>query len=182
LVQIEGRPAPDGQPYTVQFRRISPGYFRTLRIPVLEGRDFGDQDVAGAPPVVLVSRLFASRFWPGENALGRRVQRANVWHQVIGVVGDVSDVGYGQPPEATVYVAHGQNNVATTPSALVVRAKSGDAASIAASVRAAVLAVDPAQPLGHVVTLDAFLADSLGAQRFRSTLLLAFAALGLALA
>jgi putative ABC transport system permease protein len=181
-VQIEGRPTPDGQPHVAQFRRLSPGYFRTLRIPLLEGRDFSEQDVAGAPPVAVVSRSFAARFWPGDSALGKRVHRGSAWHEVIGVVGDVSDVGYGQPPEATIYVAYSQNNVATAAAALVVRAASGDAAAIAPSVRAAVLAVDPTQPLGHVVTLDAFLADSLGPQRFRSTLLLAFAGLGLALA
>jgi len=181
-VQIEGRPTPDGQPHLAQFRRVSPGYFRTLRIPLLEGRDFGEGDVVGAPPVVVVSRLFAARFWPGESALGKRVHRANAWNEVIGVVGDVSDVGYGQPPEATIYVAYSQNNAATAAAGLVVRAQNGAAAALAPAVRAAVKAVDPAQPLGHVVTLESFLADSLGPQRFRSTLLLAFAGLGLALA
>jgi putative ABC transport system permease protein len=182
LVDVEGAAATDGQSHTVQFRRVSPGYFRTMRIPLLEGRDIGDQDVAGAPRVAVVSRLFASRFWPGQSALGRRVQRSGAWHEVVGVVGDASDVGYGQPAEATFYIAYHQQNAAVAPPALVVRAANGDAGSIAPAVRAAVLSVDPAQPLGNVVTVESFLAASLGPQRFRSTLLLAFAGLGLALA
>jgi predicted permease len=182
LVEIEGRPTPEGQPHTVQFRRVTPGYFRTLRIPLLEGRDFGEQDDGGAPRVAVVSQRFARRFWPGESPLGRKVLRANAWHEVIGVVGDVSDVGYAQPPEATIYVAYSQQNVAVAPAGLVVRAAQGDAAALAPTVRAAVRAVDPAQPVGHLVPLEAFMADSLGAHRFRSTLLLGFAGLGLALA
>jgi putative ABC transport system permease protein len=183
LVRIEGRPTPDGQAHTVQFRRISPDYFKTMGIRLLSGRDFGAQDIASSLPVVIVSQTFAERFWPGEDPMGRRVERgANArMHSVIGVVDDLSDVGFGQAAAATIYVTYPQNNVALTPTSLVVRT-AGDPLALTGAIRGAILSVDPAQPIDHVTTLDRFLSDSLGPQRFRTTLLLILGALGLAIA
>lgn len=183
LVRIEGRPAPDGQAHTVQFRRISPDYFKTMRMSLTHGRDFTPQDGASTLPVAIVSRSFAERFWPGEDPLGRRVERgANArLYTVIGVVDDVSDVGFGQAPAPTFYMTYAQSNVAITPTSLVVRAK-GEPLALTGAIRAAILSVDPAQPIDHVTTLDRFLSDSLGPQRFRTTLLLILGGLGLAIA
>jgi predicted permease len=183
LVRIEGKPTPDGQPHTVQFRRISPEYFKTMRVPFVRGRDFNDQDGASTLAVAIVSRSFAERFWPGEDPLGRRIERgANArLHTVVGVVEDVSDVGFSQAPAPTFYLPYAQNNVAITPTSLVVRT-SQDPLALAPALRAAILAVDPAQPIDNITALDRFLADSLGPQRFRTTLLLILAGLGLAIA
>ena len=184
LVTIEGRPTPDGQPHTVQFRRVSPGYFRTLRIPEFRGRTFDSRDVPSGLRSAVVSRSFAERFWPGEDPIGRRFQRGGSdapWTTVIGVVGDTFDVGYGQPPAPTVYLPYAQNNVATSPVSLVVRS-AGDPLAIAPQVKGAVREVDSAQPVADLATLQTFLDDSLGPQRFRSVLLGAFALLGLVLA
>ncbi len=183
LVRIEGRPTPDGQAHTVQFRRISPDYFRTMRIPFVRGRDFRASDAEGAPLVAIVSRSFADRFWPGEDPIDRRIERGAIpqFFTVVGVVDDVSDVGLNQPAAPTFYLSYGQNNVAITPTSLVVRTK-GDPMPLAAAVRAAVLSVDPAQPIDNITTVEQFLADSLGPQRFRSTLLLILGLLGLAIA
>ena len=131
----------------------------------------------------MISRSFAERFWPGDDPLGRRIARgaqARLF-TVVGVVEDVSDVGYGQAPAPTIYLTYAQNNVATAPVSLVIRT-TVDPLSLTNAVRAAVLSVDPAQPIDHVTTLEQFLADSLGPQRFRSTLLLVLGGLGLALA
>jgi putative ABC transport system permease protein len=183
LVDIEGKPQPNGQSHTVQFRRATPRYFETMRIPLLQGRDFTDSDGLDQMPVAIVSRKFADEHWPGEDPLGRRVGRGTPrrWLTVIGVVDDVSDVGFSQPPGPTVYIAFSQNNVAITPVSLVLRTN-GDPLSLASAVRAAVLAVDPAQPIDSVGTVEQFLGDSLGPQRFRTTLLLLLGAIGLALA
>ena len=182
-VHIDGRPNPDGQPYIVQFRRISAGYFDTMRIPVLSGRDFASTDGLEQPWVALVSRQFAEKYWPGEDPIGRRILRGTNPRPitVIGVVGDVSDVGLTLPPDSTIYIPFSQNNVATQPVSLVLRT-AGEPLAAARGVRAAVLSVDPQQPIDSVTTLEQFLADSLGPQRFRSMLLLVLGGIGLALA
>ena len=182
-VHIEGKPTPDGQAHTVQFRRSSPGYFATLRIPLARGRDFSASDGVEQPWVTVVSQQFADQHWPGEDPIGRRVRRGTNprWLTVIGVVGDVSDVGFSQPPAPTMYISFDQNNVAITPVSLVIRT-TGDPLAMTNAVRAAVLSADPAQPIDSVTTVEQFLADSLGPQRFRSALLLVLGAIGLALA
>ena len=183
LIDIEGQPTPDGQAHTVQFRRVSADYFKTMRIPMLHGRDFNAADRLDGAGVAIVSRLFADRFWPGENPIGRGIRRGVQRRllTVIGVVEDVRDGGLLQLPAPTLYVAFTQNNVAITPVSLVVRTSS-DPQSSARAISAAVFSADPAQPLDHITTLDQFLADSLGPQRFRSVLLLVLSGLGLAMA
>jgi predicted permease len=182
-VHVENQPRPDGQAHTVQFRRASPGYFSTMRIPILAGRDFQASDGVDQPWVAVVSRQFAEQHWPGGDALGRRIRRGTNprWLTVVGVVGDVGDVSLGQPPAPTVYISFDQNNVAITPVSLVIRTR-GEPLSFVGAVRAAVFAADPAQPIDTVTTLEQFLGESLGPQRFRSTLLLLLGAIGLALA
>ena len=182
-VHIEGKPTPDGQAHTVQFRRASPGYFATLRIPLVKGRDFSASDGVDQPWVAVVSEQFANQHWPGDDPIGRRVRRGTNprWLTVIGVVGEVSDVGFSQPPAPTIYISFDQNNVAITPVSLVIRT-AGEPLAMTAAVRAAVLSVDPAQPIDSVTTVEQYLADSLGPQRFRSALLLVLGAIGLALA
>lgn len=133
--------------------------------------------------MTIISRSFAERFWPGEDAIGRRVSRgapARLF-TVVGIVEDVSDVGFGQARAPTMYITYAQNNTTVTPVSLVVRTE-GDPLALTNAVRAAVLAGDPAQPIDHVTTLERFLGDSLGPQRFRSTLLIVLAGLGLAIA
>jgi putative ABC transport system permease protein len=182
-VHIEDAPTPDGQPRVVHFRRAAPGTFRTMRTPILRGRDFSDQDRLDQPPVAIVSRQFAELYWPGRDPIGRRLQRGASprWLTVVGVAGDVSDVALSQAPAPTVYVPFSQNNVAVTPVSLVVRTRA-DPLALGAAIRAAVLAVDPEQPIDSLNTLERFLADSLGPQRFRTTLLLMLGAIGVALA
>jgi putative ABC transport system permease protein len=182
-VHIEGQPTPDGQAHIRQFRRSSPGYFDTMRIPLLSGRDFSAGDGIEQPAVAVVSKRFAEQHWPGLDPLGRRLQRGTNPRllTVVGVVGDVSDVGFSQPPAPTVYVSFDQNNVAVTPVSLVVRT-TGDPLAMVPAIRAAVFAADPAQPIDSVTTLEQFLGDSLGPQRFRSTLLLVLGGIGLMLA
>src|SRR5262249_46883781 len=127
---------------------------------------------------------FAERHWPGESAIGKRFQRGFDLKgvvTVIGVVGDVSDIALGRAPEPTFYIAFGQNNVVTAPIGLVVRT-AGDPATMASTVARVVREVDPAQPLADVSTLEQFLGDSVGPDRFRGILLGVFASLGLLLA
>jgi putative ABC transport system permease protein len=183
LIDIDGQPTADGQSHTVQFRRVSSGYFKTMRTRFVRGRDFTDADTFDAAGVAIISRTLADRFWPGQDPIGRGIRRGapRKLFTVIGVVEDVRDLGLLQAPAPTLYLAFTQNNVAITPVSLVVRT-TDDPRGVAAAVQAAVLAVDPAQPLDHLTTLEQYLADSLGPQRFRSVLLLILSGLGLIMA
>lgn len=180
-VQIDGKPTPDGQPHTVQFRRATPRYFKTLGIRLRRGRWFSDADSTDQPNVVIISQSFADRFWPGEDAIGQTLKRGTRAVTVVGIVDDVRDVSINKPPGPTIYVAYSQNNVALTPVSLVVRT-SGDPIAFTSAARSAVLSVDPLQPIDHVTTVEQFLADSLGPQKFRSALLLVLALIGAAIA
>ena len=180
LVQIEGQPAPDGLGYSAQLRRISPGYFETMRIRQRLGRTFTDQDGTDAPKVAVVSQAFADKFWRGQDPLGRRVTRGSETFRVIGVVDDVRDVRLSQAEQPTFYINYAQSNNQTAPISLVVRT-AGAPLGVAQAVRAAVFSVDRAQPIDHIVTLESFLADTAGPERFRSVLLMIFAVLALIL-
>jgi putative ABC transport system permease protein len=184
LIRIEHRPSPDGQPYTVQYRRISPGYLEAMRIPIVRGRAFESRDRIDAPLVAIVSRSFARRFWGGDDPIGRRIQRGtntNAWLTVVGVVGDVRDVGLNLDATDMVYTPYYQGSNAAAPVGLVVRT-AGDPRGMINVVKRAIWQVDANQPLAGVVTLDDFLSDSLGAQRFRALLIGACGLVGLLLA
>jgi len=183
IYDVENQPAPDGQRHTAQFRRVSPDYFKVMRIRELAGRTFRDSDSGTAPPVAVVSRLLAQRHWPGQDPVGRRIRRGsqNFWLTVIGVVDDVSDVGLQQVPEATIYTAYGQGSVAAAPVAFVMRTR-GEPLDAVGVLRAAAAAVDPQLPIHRVATLEAFLADSLNPHRFRAAVLAVLGGLGLVLA
>ena len=182
LIEIEHQPTPDGQPHTVHFRRVSPQYFRTMRIREISGRTFTDADVASTPPALVVSRQLAERHWPGQDAVGRRIRRGGqaAWATIVGVVDDVSDVGLGQAPEPTLYIAWAQANNNVAPIGLVVRT-GPEPLALTAAVRAAVFSVDPDLPISRIGTLESFLSASLAPQRFRALVLTLLAGLGLLL-
>src|SRR5207245_1390913 len=93
-------------------------YLRAMRIPILRGRDFGDEDVAGRPATILISESMARRFWPGEDALGKRLTLtffADQVREVVGVVGDVKLDGLDQTrPSTTLYLPLDQLSIPLT--------------------------------------------------------------------
>jgi putative ABC transport system permease protein len=184
LFTVENRPKADGQPYSTQFSRISPDYFRTMRIRELRGRTFTDGDTADTPAVAVISRGLADQLFPGEEAVGR-ILRRNAPNAppitIIGVVDDVYDVGLGQAPAPTLYLAWAQTSNTGVPVSLVVRTEM-DPSSLTPSVREALRQVDPSLPLRKAQPLQTFLANSLAPERFRTTVLGVVVVLGLALA
>ncbi|HEY7513215.1 MAG TPA: ABC transporter permease, partial [Vicinamibacteria bacterium] len=109
---LEGRPEPEpGKVPQTQINIVTPDYFRTMGIPLREGRDFTDHDDADAPRVVVVNETLARLAWPGESPLGRRLrpQGSEDWLTVIGVVGDVKHRRLSEPAQAQVYTAHYQD-------------------------------------------------------------------------
>lgn len=179
---------PEGQPDAplpkrpfVDIEAISPGWFQTMRVPLLAGRTFTDADNAQAPKVVLVNQTFARQYWPNENPVGKHVFIGR-WPnpaEVIGEAADVKNKGLDQQTQPQLYLAFpqlpwGDMNLlirtAVTPK------------SITSSVRAAVAAVDPDQPITNIQTVDELMDASRSQPRFTMLLLGAFSATALALA
>jgi putative ABC transport system permease protein len=189
-VAIEGRPTlPMSEQPEVDVRLISRGYMGALHIPIMRGRDFADTDLVGRPAVVLISESMARQFWPGEDALGKRLTLTfspEAVREVVGIVGDVKLDGLDQTrPSATLYSPLDQVSSAggwnSFPMTLVVRSVSGSAGMVSA-VSNVVHEVDREMPLRDIQTMGDLVANSLTQQRFNMLLLGAFAALALLLA
>lgn len=182
LLKVKDRPTPDDQPHTVQYRRITPDYFKTMQIRTIAGRLFTDADAADRPPVAIISRRFAERLMPGIDPIGRLLVRNNPPPvTIVGVVDDASDVTAAQEAEPTFYVPWAQNNAAGVPVAFVIRT-SVEPSSLIPPLREALKRVDASLPLRKPQPLDVFVAESTAPERFRLSLLSVIAALGLVLA
>lgn len=178
--EVEGRPSTPGEAEVAHFRRVSPDYFRTMRIEILEGRPIEDGDRAGATPVAVVSTSFAKRYWPGRSALGARIKRTtHDWVTVVGVAADVRDAGLGDSLGPALYLPQAQNNVAAV--TVVIRTARDPLRSLP-DIRGALHSIDPNLPIQAAATAEDLLTDSLAPQRYRATLLGAFGAVGLLLA
>ncbi len=183
-VAIEGLPAAalSEQP-EVAVRLITPGLVKTLGLRLTRGRDLTDSDSATGPAVVLISEAMAKRFWPGENAVGKRFTLSfipGVSREVVGVVADAKLKGLRvDEPVAATYVPLAQVPRPWMSLAVRTSAKPG---SVSAAVGRAVHAVDPEQPLVDVSTMEERLGESLSHQRFTMLLLASFAGLALVLA
>lgn len=183
LVHIKDRPTQDGQPHTVQFRRVSPGYFEAMQIRMLEGRGFVEADTMEGLQVAVISRRFADRLFPGVDPIGQVVIRtgANPAVTVVGVADDVSDVSVTQAAEPTLYLAWAQNNNFGVPVAFVIRAD-GDPMALLPAVRDVLRGVDASLPVRRAQPLDAFVQQSTAPERFRTVVMGVVALLGLLLA
>lgn len=185
-IGIEGRPAPPpGQELIVVTRMISPGYFDTMSIPLLRGRQLTEQDTATTPNVVVISETMARRFWPGEEAVGKRIAIGRIrtpedWFQVVGVVKDVRQFELNAEPKPQMYLTYRQ--VGFFDSRDLVVKTDVDPASMAATVRKAVWEIDKDQPVSNIQTMEEILAGSIARQRFSMLLLAIFAAVALVLA
>jgi putative ABC transport system permease protein len=183
---VEDKPIPDPQRRpSSSFNVVTPGYFGTLDIPLLQGRDFTEQDHWSRPGVVVVNRTLARRFWPGENPVGKRLtfdddpDEPGDWLTVIGVVGDVRQLSLVDEVMPQIYAP--QSQVALPEMALLVRT-SMDPAAIAPSVRGLVASLDPEIPVSEIQELVQLRDGSISTERFRTLVLGSFGVLALALA
>jgi len=177
--RVEGRPDPGpNEVQVLDFSRVSPDYFSAMGIQLLGGRVFSPSDTASAPPVVVVNRKAAERFWPGSDPVGSRIELGDshdgtVWRTIVGVVGDVRHFGLDLPTAPQVYVPHAQH--ASPSMALVIRT-TGHPLDIVESVRTSVATVDSAQPIAKIRSMEQVVAEA-GAPRRLTILLLAVFAL-----
>jgi putative ABC transport system permease protein len=176
-----GMPHPT-EGYSAGFQMVTPGYFKTLGVPLYQGRDFDARDSATAPRVVIVNRTIAQRNFKGEDPIGQKI---HVWkdeqgpREIIGVSGELksSDLTAAAGAEMFVPLAQSPSSDMT----FVVRTD-GAPGLAASAVKGALQAIDPTQAAYDVKTFDAIMADALAQQRFSVVLFTAFAALALVLA
>jgi predicted permease len=174
--------------YNTDYREISPGYFDAMRIPLRQGRLFGDADSGNAVPVVIINEQFAREHFPGRNALGEHLYvSGGLLCEVVGVVGDVKSY-LDQPARPTTFISSAQASYGTSrifegwyPRSVVLRA-SVNPLTLTHQLRNAFAAADPLVPTGPVRSMQQVLSHSLALRSFMMTLLTFFAALALLLA
>jgi len=185
-IAVEGVPDPpiDQWPDVV-YRTVGPGYFATMGIPLVRGRDFNDQDTLEGTHVVVVSEKTANHYWPNQDPIGKRLKPGSTssqspWFTVIGLVKDVRQNDFVAEPKMQMYLSFRQVKDLVA-NALVVRT-AVDPMSLAGAVRNAVWSVDKDQPVANIESMERIVAGAVARQRFSMLLLGIFAALALVLA
>jgi predicted permease len=178
-LEVEGYTPPRNEESSIGYNNVAPGYFATMGIPVLRGRELAWTDTEQAPGVVVINQALAQRYWPNQDAIGRRVRNGDQWYTVVGVVptGKYRSVSEA----ATPYFYFSLLQSYRPDMILHVRTR-GDAASAARAVRQTIAGLDPALPLYDVITSNEHLSIALVAQRMGGSLLGAFGGLALLLA
>lgn len=177
---IEGKTAPaTGEEPRADIRAATPGYFETMKIPLLKGRFIDDRDRAGAPGAMVINETMARRYFAGENPLGRFVQNPHGRGEVVGIVADVKHYGLDSESRAEVFLPAWQQPFPGM--ALIVRTAS-DPAGFVDTIRRAVLAVDAEQPIYDASTMVDVVARSVFLPRISMVLLTAFGISALLLA
>ncbi len=179
IFTVQGQPIPPGQEPQADFRTVSFDYFRTMKMPLVRGRDFTERDNAQAADAVIINEELVRRFFPNEDPLGKRLQvrqEKTRWREIVGVVANAKLTGLEAPTDPAIYLPFPQN---TWPNALrnsylIVRT-AGDPKQSHATIRAALREIDPALPLAQWRTMEEILAESLAARRFNTALLSVFA-------
>jgi predicted permease len=183
----EGAPEPEpGKAPSAEMAVISPGYFQTMRTPLLRGRSFEDHDTKDAPPVIIIDQLFADRFFPGQEAVGKRIQMhtgekgAAEYHTIVGVAPHLKVYGFDE----TTVLPQAYLPIAQQPSTgLVVLLRTTlSPKSLEKPVRDIVASLDPAQPAFEFKTMQERVEETWATPRLMSFLLACFAALALTLA
>ncbi len=168
---------------------VTPGYFRTMGIPVLQGRGVEPSDRLGMPGVIVINQTLARQMWPNGDAVGRRLllgggETDSIYRTVVGVVGDVRHRGLSADPRPEMYLPHEQfpagSGTATNSLYLTIRT-AGEPTAVAPAVRAAVAALDPDVTVSEVQTMEQALGSWAGERRFTMLIVTAFACAALLL-
>jgi len=182
------RASAEGLSYDANHRQVSADYLKTMGIPLLRGRSINDSDDERAMPVAIVNETMARQYWPGEDAIGKRFKLGDPqddipWMTIVGVAGDVRQMGVDEPVKAEMYLPYQQikDFEFYAPRDLVIRT-TVDPLSIVAAARSEIHQVDPAQPISNVRTMDEVLGEETASRSLAMTLLTIFAALALLLA
>jgi predicted permease len=185
----EGQEVRLNEARTLLYRVAVPGYFSTMRIPLLAGRDISEQDKADGPQVAVINAAAAKRYWGTTNVIARRFRRdaRGPWITIVGVTGDVHQDGPSAQPEPEVFFPYWQDptySKSTGPffSLTLVARTHGDPMRYVEPIRREIRSIDPGLATAEVASLEQVVSNSLWQPRFSLTLIAFFAALALALA
>jgi putative ABC transport system permease protein len=179
--EVEGRPLQTAELIRANYNIVSPGYFATMRIPLIAGRDVEVMDDAAHPNVVVVNDVLATAMWPNEPALGKRIRFGpdDAWRTIVGVVPRADHFGIADKPRPQVYAPFTQDAQIFT--SVAVRTK-GDPMLLGGAVRNAIWAIDREQPVWKVRTMESLMDGALSGRRVTMRMLGAFAGVALFLA
>ena len=180
--QIEGRPEPaPGEMPITNYYAVTPDFFRAMGIPLLRSRWFTEDDREGSPNVAVINQAMADQYFPDEDPIGQaiHVTYGPAFREIVGIVGNTKQYGLAAEAPVQTYepLAHRPFNEVT----LVVRT-TGDPAALGNAVRAAVVGIDPDQPVSNIRTVASVVSDSVARERFAAILLGIFATVALVLA
>lgn len=184
-IAIEGKPVAKGDEPSEALGVVMPGYFGTMRIPLLSGRTFTEQDGFKSTAVIIINQAFAKKYFPGENPIGKHIRSElgdgvldHPMREVIGVVGDTKHQGLTADAAPMYYLPYAQA-VITNP--YIVIRSNGDSATLANAVRKTVAQMDTDVPVYQVSTLENYVSKSAAQPRFQTLLLTCFAGIALLL-
>jgi putative ABC transport system permease protein len=180
---IEGRTFGPGETPAISYRRILPNYFRVMGTPLLQGREFDDRDSGGQPDVVMINQKMARRYWPNDDAVGKRIKigppENQSWMTIVGVVGNVNHIGLDVEPDFATYEPHAKRPWSEM--TLLVRTNV-DPSTVIGPIRAEVKNAETEILIEDVITMSNRLQASIAPQRLNLVLLVSFAFVALVLA
>lgn len=176
-IEVEGHEVASRDGFPVDWNAVTPGYFRTLGLPLVAGRTFDASDAEAAPPVAIVNEALARRFWPGQDVLGQRLKRGGAWLRVVGVARDSSYRRLGEQPRPHLYLPFEQSY--SPGMTALVRAPSP--VPLAAALRREIRALEPDLPILTEMPLREYVGRALVPQQMGGTISSALGGLGLIL-
>ena len=179
-VFVDGQESADGQRPEADYTMVTPNFFATLQIPLLQGRHFTAQDTLNAPLAIVINDTLAERLWPNQNAIGKRLRVGfeEKQREVVGVVGSIKQTTLDSEARPAMYLPHLQ---APTPGLTLLVRTHGEPLSMAAVVRQEVRAIDKDVPVTRVQTMEKVLGASVAQPRFSMLVVGLFAGLALVL-
>jgi predicted permease len=181
---IEGKKPPPGKEFHARYHMATPGYFSALGVPLISGRFFKESDTGTAPPVIIINRVMADRYWPGEDVVGKRMTfednpKEKDWMTIVGVVGDIKDQPNSPSAEPGFWWPE---LLASNPDMSIAVRSSGNPELLADALRAEVRRLNPELAVADVQVMDRIVDTSVSTPRFAFVLVGIFAALAIVLA
>jgi putative ABC transport system permease protein len=179
-IQVIGQtPTEEGRRPTAERRRVYPGFYRTMGMPLLRGRDFTEADRGDTPKVAIISQAMARRFWPGQDPLGARFIAHDTF-SVVGMVGDVRHESLRSDPLPTFYLADAQQAIQISMSLVIRTARVAE--SLLPEIREAVRRIHSQAPIIRLASAPSLVSESVREERFRAILFAVFASAAVLLA